>query len=150
MVRESASASGTPGSRLASASRRRTRRGRGVRSSLAGRYLPPLDSRIDTFDLIITQTFNFARGIWPDQLADVEVLVANGPEAAIHGDHIDRWFLSEDKKRVVFFRLPIARFDQREPDLFRDRMIIEGYVFRAIAELIGRDPWEIARYRYGR
>ncbi len=140
----------TSKARTAAANRRRVRHGRALRSSVTGPYLAPLDDRIDSFELVITQTFNFARGIWPEELADVEVLVANAPEVAIHGDHIDRWYLADDKKTVVFFRLPIARFDQREPDLIRDRMIIEGYVFRAIAELTGRDPWEIARYRYGR
>ena len=52
---------------------------------------------------------------------------------------------------IVLYRLPIERLSHlhREDELHR-RMMIEGAVFRAAAEYLDRDPWDLGpeRFRY--
>jgi len=66
-------------------------------------------------------------------------------------DGIPRWTIHPDEQRIVLYRLPIERLSHlhREDDLHR-RMMIEGAVFRAAAEYLDRDPWDLGpeRFRY--
>lgn len=131
------------------ASRRRNRHGRALRSSLAGPFLPPLRTRREDFTQIVSQTVEFVRGSWPAEMSDVTVFVAAAPEEAIHGDHIDRWNIDQQQRTVTLFWMPIARFDFKSADTeFQRRMMVEGYVFRALADLLGKDPWDLARARF--
>lgn len=135
----------------AAASRRRIRHGRAVRSAVTGRFLPPIRTRREDFNLIVSQTVDFVRGNLPDEMATVSVYVAAAPEEAIHGDHIDRWKTNQRERSVTLFWMPIARFDFKSDDTeLQRRMLIEGYVFRALADLLGTDPWELARARFDR
>lgn len=137
-------------SRTAAASRRRGRHGRGLRSSATGKYLPPLHNRRDDFDAVVAQTVDFVRASWAEEMATVSVYVASAPPEAIHGDHIDRWNIDARARSVTLFRMPITRFDFKvEDDDLHRRMLIEGYVLRALAELLGKEPWDLARFRYG-
>lgn len=132
-------------------SRRRARHGRALRSAVTGRYLTPLHTRQSEFELIVSQTAGYVRSLWPEEMATVTIALAQAPEEAIHEDHIDRWVVDHERRIITLFRVPIARFDHRQgDDALHDRMVIEGYVFRAIAELLGKEPWDIARHRYGR
>lgn len=134
----------------AAASRRRGRHGRGLRSSVTGAYLPPLRNRRDDFDLVVAQTVDFVRESWPDEMSSVSVYIASAPAEAIHGDHIDRWNIDAKARSVTLFRMPITRFDFKiEDDDLHRRMMIEGYVLRALAELLGKEPWDLARFHYG-
>jgi len=62
---------------------------------------------------------------------------------------VDRWRVYPNERRIVLYRLPIERLSKlhRYDELHR-RMMIESCVFRAVAELIGKDPWELAPDRY--
>ena len=132
-------------------SRRRARHGRALRSVVTGRYLPRLRGRRDDFDAVVSQSLGFARSLWPEEMSGVRVFIASAPEAAVHGDHIDRWLTDPEQRSVTLFRIPISRFDRRAgDDDVHFQMIVEGYVYRAIAELLGKDPWDIAKHRYGR
>ena len=72
--------------------------------------------------------------------------VAEAPAEAIHDDHVDRWKVHHDERRIVFFRLPIVRFLRLQEGEERDeRLLVESCVFRAVADFLGRDPWELAR-----
>lgn len=140
-----------PSENRVSGSRRRARHGRGLRSGLAGRFLPPLRTRRDDFDVIVSQSLGFARSLWPDEMRDVSVFIASAPANAIHEDHIDRWVTDAERRSVTLFRVPMMRFDRRAgDDDVQFQMVVEGYVYRAIAELLGKDPWDIAKHRYGR
>ncbi|HLP23327.1 MAG TPA: hypothetical protein VK139_04720 [Microbacteriaceae bacterium] len=131
-------------------SRRRSRHGRALRSSVVGKFLPPVRTRRSTFDAIVTQTADWVRGTWPIEMTDVTIYVAAAPAEAIHGDHIDRWKIDQRERSVTLFWMPIARFDFRSSDTeVERRMLIEGLVFRALADLLGKDPWELARSRFG-
>ncbi|MCI2958040.1 metallopeptidase family protein [Agromyces atrinae] len=127
----------------------RNRHGRGPRSSIVGPYLPMLRSRIDEFDVNVATTAGYLKGLWPDDLDGVSFEVAQAPDDALHGDHIDRWRVHHDTRRIVFFRLPIMRFSHTtEGDELRERMLVESCVYRAVAELLGKEPWELAPDRY--
>ncbi len=127
----------------------RDRHGRGLRSSLAGPYLPMLNGRIDTFEQTILSTAEYLRGVWPLELAGVRFEVASAPEQALHGDHIDRWHVDADQGRITFFRIPIQRMSKlhRDDELHR-RMMVESCVFRAVGDLLGKDPWDLAPDRF--
>jgi hypothetical protein len=111
--------------------------------------LPPLDTRVDRFDLAVGTAAEFLRSAWED-LREVRFEIADMP-AASDADGIPRWFVSTEEKRIVLFRIPIERLSHlhRDDELHR-RMVIEGSVFRAAAEYLDRDPWDLGpeRFRY--
>ena len=140
-----------PSEKRVASSRRRVRHGRALRSAVTGRFLPPLRGRRDEFESIVSQSLGFARSLWPEEMRNVTVHIASAPAEAVHGDHIDRWVTDPERMSVTLFRIPISRFDRRAgDDDVQFHMIVEGYVYRAIAELLGKDPWDIAKHRYGR
>jgi hypothetical protein len=127
----------------------RDRHGRGIRSSATGPYLPPLRTRTDLFDMTLASTVDYLRGVWPDELADVSFEVAAGPPSVIPGVGVERWSVQAAERRVVFYRLPIQRLSHlHRNDEFHQRMAIESVVFRAIGELLGKDPWDLAPGRF--
>jgi hypothetical protein len=127
----------------------RDRHGRGLRSSVAGPYLPMLNGRIDTFEQTILSTAEYLRGVWPAELSSVRFEVAAAPEQALHGDHIDRWSVDQERGRIVFYRVPIQRMSKlhHNDDIHR-RMMVESCVFRAVGDLLGKDPWDLAPDRF--
>jgi hypothetical protein len=126
----------------------RDRHGRGLRSPVTGPHLPLLHTRLDDFELTVATTAAYLRGLWPE-LEGVVFEVAQGPAEAIHGDHIDRWKVLHDERRIIFFRLPIVRFLRlQEGEEREEKLLIESCVFRAIAEFLDKDPWELAPARY--
>lgn len=130
--------------------RGRDRHGRGVRSSATGPYLPPLRTRIDVFDVTVASTVEYLRSVWPTELSQVVVLVAAGP-ADVSAVGVERWRVNAAEGRIVFYRLPIQRLTrQHDSDEMHQRMVIESCVFRGIAELLGKDPWDIAPDRFRR
>jgi len=129
--------------------RGRDRHGRGVRSSVTGPFLPPLRTRIDLFDTTVASTVEYLRGVWPEELADVTFEVAAGPHSVVSGTGVERWMVSEASRRIVFYRLPIQRLSRlHADDELHQRMIVETCVFRGVAELLGKDPWELAPDRF--
>ena len=129
--------------------RGRDRHGRGIRSSATGPYLPPLRTRIDLFDMTIASTIEYLRGVWPEELGKSVFEVASGPPTVIAGIGVERWMVTPETNRVVFYRLPIQRLSRlHENDEMHQRMMIETCVFRGVAELLGKDPWDLAPDRF--
>ncbi|WP_281534098.1 hypothetical protein [Cryobacterium breve] len=95
--------------------------------SATGPFLPPLNTRIDLFDMTVASTVDYLRSVWPDQLADVAFEVAAGPYSVIPGVGVERWAVHAAERRIVFYRLPIQRLTRlhRNDDLHR-RMVIES------------------------
>jgi hypothetical protein len=139
--------------RVTDRSRRRDRHGRGLRSSAAGPHLPFLRTRVDLFDDIVAATADYLREAWPDELADTSFEVAGLP-AEPDRTRVERWSVDRAAGRVVLYRLPIERLapshDRRgaAEDEWNHRVLVEGYVFRAVADLLGKDPWELAPDRW--
>ena len=127
----------------------RDRHGRGLRSAVTGPHLPPLHTRADQFDLTVSATAGYLKDLWPDELAGVSFEVAGLPSKIAPAGGIDRWCVIVPEKRVILFRLPIERLARlhHSDDLHR-RMLIESCVFRAVAELLGTDPWDLAPERF--
>jgi hypothetical protein len=129
--------------------RGRDRHGRGIRSSATGPFLPPLRTRIDTFDLTIASTVDYLRMVWPAELSDVTFEVAPGPLSVIPGAGVERYSVDSRERRITFYRLPIQRLSRlHRNDEFHQRMVIESCVFRGVAELLGKDPWDLAPDRF--
>lgn len=126
----------------------RNRHGRGLRSSVTGPHLPVLRTRAETFEGTVAETADYLRGLWPDDLAEVSFEIAGIPRA-VSGDGFDRWWVDPVARRVVLYRLPIERLTHAHvEDESHQRLHVEGCVFRAVAELLGRDPWDLAPDRY--
>ena len=128
---------------------RHGRHGREDRSPVVRPPLPPLDTRAERFDLAVGTAAEFLRSAWPE-LRDVSFEIGDMPPAT-DADGIPRWQVLTDEKRIILYRLPIERLSHlhRDDDLHR-RIMIEGSVFRAAAEYLDRDPWDLGpeRFRY--
>jgi hypothetical protein len=125
------------------------RHGRGLRSPVTGPHLDVLRTRSEFFDACIASAVEYLRELWPDELNGVRFEVAQVPggEPGPHG--VDRWRVSVPERRIVLYRLPIERLAHlHRDDEWHRRSFIESCVFRAVAELLGKDPWEIAPERY--
>src|SRR6185312_6540889 len=127
----------------------RDRHGRGLRSAVTGPQLPLLQTRADVFDLTVASTAEYLKDMWPDELASVSFEVAGLPAKLDDTGRVDRWLVIVPQRRIILYRLPIERLARmhRHDELHR-RMMIEGCVFRAVAELLGKDPWDLAPERF--
>ncbi|MCS0499450.1 metallopeptidase family protein [Protaetiibacter mangrovi] len=127
----------------------RDRHGRGMRSAVTGPHLPPLRTRLDFFDVCVASAVEYLRTLWPEELVGVRFDIAAFPPGAAGPDGVDRWSTDPRRRRVTLYRVPIERLVQlhRDDDWHR-RSYIESCVFRAVAELLGKDPWDIAPERY--
>jgi hypothetical protein len=133
--------------------RGRSRHGRGGRSSVTGPDLAPLVTRAETFDRVVGDTAHYLVELWPDELRGVVFQVADMPSGPITGEPADRavprWRLDRTPDRVTMFRIPVERLDRLpEKDDLDRRAVIETAVFRAVGELIDKDPWDLAPDRY--
>lgn len=109
--------------------------------------MPPLETRTERFDLAVGTAAEFLRGSWPE-LRDVRFEIAGMPPASDDGG-IPRWSVHAAEQRIVLYRIPIERLSHlhRNDDMHR-RMMVEGCVFRAAAEFLGRDPWDLGPDRF--
>ena len=120
---------------------RHGRHGRLGRSEVVRPPLPPLDGRVDRFDLTIGAAVEFLRGTWPE-LQEVRFEIGALPAHA-DADGIPRWHVDQAERRIVLFRIPIERLlPPGHDDGIHRRIAIESAVFRAAAEYVGKDPWE--------
>lgn len=128
---------------------RHGRHGRENRSPVVRPPLPPLDTRMERFDMAVGSAAEFLRSAW-SELRDVSFEIGSMPPAA-GDDGIPRWRILREEKRIILYRLPIERLSRahRDDELHR-RMAVEGCVFRAAAEYLDRDPWDLGpeRFRY--
>lgn len=127
----------------------RDRHGRGLRSAVTGPHLPLLQTRVDVFEMTVASTAEYLKDMWPDELAKVSFEVAGLPTGVDATGRVNRWRVIAPERRVILFRLPIERLARlhRHDELHR-RMMIESCVFRAVAELLGKDPWDLAPERF--
>ena len=137
------------GARASARGLARDRHGRGIRAAVTGPYLPLLRSRADVFDMTVASTAEYLKDLWPAELSGVSFEVAALPSQLGTSVGVDRWRVLAAERRVILYRLPVERLSRlhRYDDLHR-RMMIESCVFRAVAELIGKDPWDLAPDRF--
>ncbi|WP_292674570.1 MULTISPECIES: metallopeptidase family protein [unclassified Microbacterium] len=128
---------------------RHGRHGREGRSPVVRPPLLPLETREERFDFTVGTAAEFLRSAWPE-LREVRFEVGLMPLAS-DDDGIPRWSVHPDERRIVLYRLPIERLgDLHHDDDLHRRMQIESCVFRAAAEYLDRDPWDLGpeRFRY--
>jgi hypothetical protein len=99
--------------------------------------------------MTVASTAEYLKDLWPDELADVGFDVAAMPAELGASPSVDRWRVLRKERRVILYRLPIERLSRlHRYDDFHKRMMVESCVFRAVAELLGKDPWELAPERF--
>lgn len=108
-----------------------------------------LRTRLDFFDSCVASAVDYTRGLWPAELDGVVVEIAGVPSGDPADTGVDRWRVDRKRRSIVLYRLPIERMAHlhRDDDWHR-RSFIESCVFRAVAELLGKDPWDIAPERF--
>lgn len=130
--------------RAATRGRGRGRHGRGFRASVTGPFLPPLRTRLELFDMTVASAAGYLKDMWPEDLAATQFEIADMPTHASHGA-IARWSVHPTQNRIVLYRLPIERLAKlHHRDELHRRMLVESCVFRAVAEFLGKDPWDLA------
>jgi len=108
-----------------------------------------LQGRIDFFETTVASCADYLTGLWPDELAAVHFEVAAAPANALGPGEVERWGVDTARGRITLFRVPIERLAKlHRNDDFHRRMLIESCVFRAVAEYLGKDPWDLAPERY--
>lgn len=121
---------------------RHGRHGRLGRSSVVPPPLPPLDSRVDRFDVIVGDTAEYLRDAW-NELREVRFEIGFMPQRP-DAEGIPRWIADRDRGLIVLYRLPIERLENGiAPTDLQSRMAIEAAVFRAAADYLDRDPWDL-------
>jgi hypothetical protein len=108
-----------------------------------------LHNRVDLFEMTVASTADYLKGLWPNELSHVRFEVAAAPIDAVGSDGVERWRVDPIERRVILYRVPIQRLSKlhRNDDMHR-RMLVESCVFRAVAELLGKDPWDLAPDRF--
>lgn len=126
---------------------RHGRHGRQGRSAVVRPPLPPLENRYEKFDLIVGTAAEFLRDAW-EELREVRFEIADLPMAS-DADGIPRWLVDRQGNRIVMFRIPIERLSRlHAADELHRRMEVEACVFRAAAEYLERDPWDLGPERF--
>lgn len=102
------------------------------------------------FEMTVASTADFLKGLWPEELSDMRVQIAAAPAGALGYDEVERWGVDQAHKAITLYRVPIERLAKlhRNDDLHR-KLLVESCVFRAVAELLGRDPWDLAPGHFG-
>jgi hypothetical protein len=127
----------------------RDRHGRGIRAAVTGPHLPLLRTRVDLFEMTVASTAEYLKDVWPTELDGVAFEIAGLPSQLAGSAGVDRWRVYPEERRVVLYRLPIERLSHlHRDDESHKRMMVESCVFRAVAELLGKDPWDLAPDRF--
>lgn len=99
--------------------------------------------------MTVASTAEYLKDLWPDELASVSFEVATLPSTPAAVSGVERWRILPAERRVIMYRLPIERLSRlHRYDELHKRMMVESCVFRAVAELLGKDPWDLAPSRF--
>lgn len=144
-------------------SRRRDRRGRGIRGPLAPPELPFTRSRSEQFDELVLDAMDRLEQRWPEELRDVEVAVEEvPPQKFLAADAVEarsptwagagriplgRSFPAKGKRpaRIVVYRRPV---ETRTRDPRVKGLLVHDVVVERVAELLGMAP-ELVDPNYG-
>ena len=109
--------------------------------NLLGPLAGPRIRRGDEFQHIVESTVDYLKNLWPTELADLHIAVHAMPPAHPGHTAFPRWRVFRDPSSIWIFRVPIERLTKlHRNDAWHRRMLIEGVVFAAVAELLGTDP----------
>ena len=127
----------------------RNRHGRPIRGAMLA-HLSGTPS-LSFFETVVTQTVNFLKSAWPEELQNLDYRVADSPVAIDRQTEVPRYRVNKAAFRITIYRIPIERLSHhKRTDRLDERFHIEQYVFQAAAELIGRDPRDLIPDEYKR
>ncbi len=127
----------------------RNRHGRSIRRPVFGSFIRNQLSQPGGFEQVVSATCDYLRASWPDELELLNWRVADAPLLGPDDNQVRRWSVRKNTMTIVIFRIPIERLGHhRRTDALHERMHIEEYVFAAVGELLGKDPWELVPERY--
>lgn len=134
--------------------RRERHQRRELRSPVTGPYLPLTTTRELRFVEAVTDAASYVRALWRKELENVRFRVADLPDASQVQDdeRVPLWSINRETSEITLYRLVYERFlAPTLEDEWQERFAAEGAVFRAAAEYLGKDPWEVApdRFRHG-
>lgn len=94
-------------------------------------------------------TADYLVELWPTELGSLRVEIVAMPDQPSGVRGVARWRVDPQRNLVVLYRIPIERMSRlhRDDDWHR-RLMVESCVFRAVGELIGKDPWDLAPDRF--
>lgn len=126
---------------------------RELRSAVTGPQLPLSQTRESQFVDWAAEAASHAKSLWQEELAQVRFRVSDLPALlADDADRVPLWQINRDRDEITLFRLVYERLLRPQlDDEWQERFAVEGAVYRAVAEYLGKDPWEVApdRYRHG-
>ena len=113
----------------------------------------------DIFQRVVAETLDELPAPFCDLIENVVVLVESEhpDEPDLYGlyegvpltERGEFWAAGALPDRITIYRLPLQRLPRvHVDDPWHRQVAIEGAVFRAAAELLGRDPWEVAPDRW--
>lgn len=117
----------------------RDRHGRGIRRPLWSPRFAAGVARQGNFKDTVEDTANYLRSNFPDDFANLTVLVRDLPPMHPDSTRIRRFAHHAQTMTVYIYRIPI-KYLGRAADPFEEIMRIDSYVIEAAAEMIGRDP----------
>jgi len=122
----------------------RDRHDRGLRRPILAGLFRVGDSRLASFGQIVSGTCDYLKEAWPQELNNLRWRIIDAPAIKDSTKEVARWSVNKEAFEITIYRLPIERMGHsRRPDALDERMHIEQYVFAAVGELIGKDPWEL-------
>jgi predicted Zn-dependent protease with MMP-like domain len=120
--------------------RRRDRRGRGLRGVLAPRAVPLHRTRSDAFDDLVVESAVRLQRRWGGQLRAVEFLVEDVPPAEDGGGiplAASRQAAGDRPARIIVYRRPV---ETRATSERARATLVHDVVVEQVAELLGLEP----------
>jgi hypothetical protein len=114
-----------------------------------GPIAAPRLRRGNEFTHIVGATLDYLKTQWPTELATVRIEVHSMPHAGLASGNLPRWSIFRERRTIWLYRVPIERLSRlHRNDAWHRRVLIESFVFSAVAELLGTDPWHLAPERF--
>ncbi len=87
--------------------------------------------------------------MWSEELENVSFEIGGMPLGEPGPTGVRRWDALRDQRRIILYRVPIERLARLHVnDQLHRQMHIESCVFRATAEYLERDPWDLGPERF--
>ena len=120
-----------------------------MRSSITGPALANPNSRLAFFDRVARATVDYLQSAFEDELRDVRIEFCSVPTNFKPDQGPALYRIDREDKSILLYRVPIQRMSKlHKDDALHRQMMVESVVFRAVAELLGKDPWDLGPERY--
>ena len=117
---------------------------RGMRSSVTGPALTNPNSRLSFFDRAARGTVDYLQSVFADDLRNVRIEFCSVPTNFTRDQGPGLYRVDRADQSILLYRIPIQRAKGLHvDDELHRRMFIEHVVFRAVAEYLGKEPWEL-------